>query len=114
MSDPIMQKMLDRFRIKIIKTEQDARTTFRGEKFIQPSDPEHDGTEIEGVKKPYVIVPAHDPEYLKNICTNMKYSMSEPFLPEEKNAPAGFKCPECDFIGKTEAGLKTHMAAHKE
>jgi hypothetical protein len=89
MSDPIMQKMLDKFRIKITKKEQDARTSLRGEMFIQTNNPEHDGTSIDGMKKPYVIVPAHDPDYLKNLCANMNYVMSEPFIPAEKPAPTG-------------------------
>lgn len=81
MADATMQKMLDRFRIKITKTEPDARSSIRGEKFINPRDPNHDGTAINGVKMPYAIVPAHDPEYLKNTCKNMKYEISEPFIP---------------------------------
>lgn len=121
MSDPIMQKMLDKFRIKITKQEQDARSSFRGEKFIQVSNPLHDGTEIDGVKMPYVIVPAHDPDYLKAVCGNLRYTVSEPFIPEAapaKPAPAGylFQCthPGCEFIAKTESGLKTHMKNHEE
>lgn len=81
MSDPIMQKMLNRFRLKITKLEEDGRKSFRGEEFINPRNPDHDGTEIDGVKVSYVVVPAHEPEYLKNICKSMKYRVSEPFIP---------------------------------
>lgn len=84
--DKTMQKMMDRFRIRITKTEQDSRSSYRGEKFIHPSAEEHDGemvTTIDGDqrKMPYCIVPAHDPEYVKNFCRNNKYICSEPFIP---------------------------------
>lgn len=83
--DKTMQKMMDRFRLRITKTEQDSRSTFRGERFIQPNEEAHDGAtiEVDGVhrKMPYAIIPAHEPEYVKNFCLNSKYHLSEPFIP---------------------------------
>lgn len=87
MSEPTMQKMLDRFRLKITKSEQDARKSFRGEPFIQPGTADHDGTEVNGVKVPYCIIPAHDPDYVKALCQNMKYTVSDPFIPGIDDKP---------------------------
>ena len=82
MADATMQKMMERFKLKVTKTEADARTSLRGEVFIQPKDGNHDGTcNEDGAKMAYCIIPAFDPEYIKNFCKNSKYIVSEPFIP---------------------------------
>ena len=81
MAEVTMQKMLDRFKLKLIKKEDDGRKSFRGELFITPRDKDHDGTEYNGKKTSYCIIPAHDADYVKSLCANMGYECSDPFIP---------------------------------
>jgi len=46
--------------------------------------------------------------------TDYSYGLCEECKPQvEPEQPNSLICPECDFIAKTEFGLKSHMRVHK-
>lgn len=75
-----MDQMMDRFKCKVVKNIVDDRTSIEGEVFITPRMPEHDGTEIDGVKKPYCFISAHRADYIKKLFCG-RYEVSDPFIP---------------------------------
>lgn len=87
----MVEKMLDRLVVRVMKPEDDDRGSLAGKKFIGVSNPLHDGTtlEVEGVKKKvsYVDIPAHTADYIKQQYRH--YVVGEPFEPKAKE-----KAPE--------------------
>lgn len=102
-----MDKVMDRFRVKVIKVGDDDRTSVCGEKFISPRMQEHDGTSIkingEDVKRPYCVIPAHQGDYIKKIFPS--YQVSDPFIPGV-DLELTFSPPAPDVPGEDEAGKK--------
>lgn len=84
----IMEELLEKFVVRVMKPEDDDRGALCGELFIGVSNPNHDGTtlEVDGVKKKvsYVDIPAHQADYIKQQYRH--YVLSKPFDPSPKAA----------------------------
>jgi hypothetical protein len=75
-----MEKIQDKFRVRVIKKEDDTRISVAGEKFIRPGHPDHDGTELDGKPAEYAVIPAHHADHIA--ANNKQYVYSDPFIPE--------------------------------
>ena len=81
----ITEKLLEKYKVKVIKPMSDSRITIAGEKFVYPSSADHDGTMVKngeivtsgGQLAEYAIVPAGIAEHLKD--HNKGYIYSEPY-----------------------------------
>jgi hypothetical protein len=63
------EKMIDRFRVKVIKTTPDDRLSLCGEKLkVDPETGKH-----------YFIIPGHQADYINRCFPS--YQVSEPFIP---------------------------------
>lgn len=80
----IMDKITERFRVKVYKNRADDRTSLCGEKIIHPGTPLHDGD----TKGAYFVIPANHADFINT--TYRHYSISEPYIPgidDAKNLP---------------------------
>ena len=75
MAKNTIDKLVDRFKVKVYREEDDGRTKLCGEEYIRPEDNRHDGDSMGG----YFIIPAHQADYINTMFA--KYKVSEPFIP---------------------------------
>lgn len=75
MSKSVMDKVTDRFKVKVYKKREDSRTSLCGEKFVSEKDPAFDGDKKGG----YFIIPAHHADFINQ--TYRHYVLSAPFIP---------------------------------
>jgi hypothetical protein len=64
----VQDKMIERFKVKVIKTSPDDRSSLCGE----PMQKDADGTQ-------YFLIPGHQADYINRMFPN--YQVSEPFIP---------------------------------
>lgn len=78
----VQEKILAKYKVKVIKRMPDARISIAGCHFIAPENPGHDGTEIDGRKVAYAVIPAPVADHVKD--HNKNYDYSDPYLPEDE------------------------------
>lgn len=80
-----MEKLAEKFSVKVIKPVPDTRVSIAGSEFIPPGHEDHDGESIGGELVAYAVIPAHAADSVKP--NNKHYIYGEPFLAEVKKKP---------------------------
>ena len=70
-----IDKLVDRFKVKVYRLDDDSRTKLCGEPLTRMGSKEHDGDE----GGDYFIIPAHQADYINSMFP--KYQISEPYIP---------------------------------
>lgn len=81
MSKTTLEKLAEKFSVKVIRTTPDTRLSIAGSMFINPGHADHDGESINGELVAYAIIPAHAADTVQP--QNKQYTYSEPFIAED-------------------------------
>lgn len=92
----VQEKMIERFKVKVIKDENDDRNSLCGE----PLQKDEFGTH-------YFIIPGHQADYINRIFPN--YQVSEPFIPgvDIESALSMQEKPQPEELEEVRVGRKT-------
>ena len=108
----VQDKMMERFKVKVIKSVDDGRNAICGE----PIEPDGEGNQV-------AIIPGHQADYINK--SFPAYKVSDPYIPgvdlestlaiqpkPEADEIEDFTCPECGKVCANAAGLAAHQRSH--